>query len=501
MNYHTGTCKEVIKRIEKDVVTPDENCYMKKADMCGPINCKVKNFSPSHVSIDLIHTKFVNITTVCNVKNSTVMVDLRERECTVCQPSLRERLEVLDVCDDVLTQDCQDDPLLRPWTKFCDTNISQILNTGLTFKFEKSLPNRLVMDLVEQSLVPINDLLSDTLRLEPNNEQDSTEIIPKLSTPGQLRPQETTEDVSKILNLLAQQQVEARGSDVFPGEVVLPSSAPRPPLSSSSVYFDPVLNTRPLPQNNFQDTAPSSLTEFLNFQLQKPFSKPTAPGENITDDSENQNSFGMKSILVISTLEDSANAKAANEAAETKATISSENTMKRISTISSTSTVQIATTTKAPPITQQAQTASSTNTSHTRVTLSPSEVLQLCFLNSSYCDFSQNEVVVTNEEIFLLTSSTTPTTSTTFGLDITREPKQLYVQKKELKDKIRKCLLNGECGDSGGSAEEDSEDSEDTGHSTPAPPLVTSTPSYRDTELRRQVRERARACLFEGKCN
>ena len=230
MNYHTGTCKEVIKRIEKDVVTPDENCYMKKADMCGPINCKVKNFSPSHVSIDLIHNKFVNITTVCNVKNSTVMVDLRERECTVCQPSLRERLEVLDVCDDVLTQDCQDDPLLRPWTKFCDTNISQILNTGLTFKFEKSLPNRLVMDLVEQSLVPINDLLSDTLRLEPNNEQDSTEIIPKLSTPGQLRPQETTEDVSEILNLLAQQQIEARGSDVFPGEVVLPSPAPRPPL-------------------------------------------------------------------------------------------------------------------------------------------------------------------------------------------------------------------------------------------------------------------------------
>ena len=30
-----------MKRIEKDVVTSNENCYQKDAEMCGPANCKV----------------------------------------------------------------------------------------------------------------------------------------------------------------------------------------------------------------------------------------------------------------------------------------------------------------------------------------------------------------------------------------------------------------------------------------------------------------------------
>ena len=39
--YKSGHCKEVIKRIEKDVVSSNENCYQKKAEICGPVNCKV----------------------------------------------------------------------------------------------------------------------------------------------------------------------------------------------------------------------------------------------------------------------------------------------------------------------------------------------------------------------------------------------------------------------------------------------------------------------------
>ena len=30
-----------MKRIEKDIVSSNENCYQKDAEMCGPANCKV----------------------------------------------------------------------------------------------------------------------------------------------------------------------------------------------------------------------------------------------------------------------------------------------------------------------------------------------------------------------------------------------------------------------------------------------------------------------------
>ena len=43
--YKSGHCKEVIKRIEKDVVSSNENCYQKKAEICGPENCKVFKIS------------------------------------------------------------------------------------------------------------------------------------------------------------------------------------------------------------------------------------------------------------------------------------------------------------------------------------------------------------------------------------------------------------------------------------------------------------------------
>ena len=34
-------CEKVLMRLEKDVVTSNENCYQKDAELCGPRNCKV----------------------------------------------------------------------------------------------------------------------------------------------------------------------------------------------------------------------------------------------------------------------------------------------------------------------------------------------------------------------------------------------------------------------------------------------------------------------------
>ena len=59
----------------------------------------------------------------CYEKNTTVQVELLERECVICQPRLAETVEVVDVCEESLTEDCQTDPLTKTWRKICNTRI------------------------------------------------------------------------------------------------------------------------------------------------------------------------------------------------------------------------------------------------------------------------------------------------------------------------------------------------------------------------------------------
>ena len=450
---------------------------------------------------------------VCEEKNSTVMVDLRQRECTVCQPSLEEKLEIVDICDDVLTQECQDDPLSpEPWTKHCDTDTSKILNNGLTFKFEKSLPETLADDLVKQTLVPINDLLADTLPSpsRKNYEQEAVMVTTsRVKTSSTAKSQiETTEDVSEILKILKQKQIESRGEDNFyfgdsvtstPGPV---TRAGWPSLPSSSVYFDPVLNTRPL--SSHQDTTQSSLTEFLNFQLQKQFSTSAPAVKNVATVSENQSSgFSLLITTTESGKETTATPPMSRVEIETEAFSSAKAmTSSTVLTTTTTTTTSSAPTPAAHQTTQKTQT-NETKESQSRVTLSPSDILRLCFLNSSYCDLSQNEVVVSNGET-TTTLTTTPSTSTTAKLesDRTTESVLLLAQQKDIKDLIRKCFLTGECGDAGHSGSVDQRNSSVVTTTTESVSSSSSaTPSSRDSELRRQVKARARACLFEGKCN
>ena len=443
---------------------------------------------------------------VCEEKNSTVMVDLRQRECTVCQPSLEERLEVVDICDDVLTQDCQDDPLNpEPWTKFCDTNTSKVLNNGLTFKFEKSLPETIAVDLVQQSLGPINDLLADTAPSGTNTEDTIVVTTPRIKTSSKSRPRsqsETTEDVSEILKILTQKKTETRGSDNFYfGQTATSTPASRPvtganwpsPSSSSSVYFNPVLNTRPLP-SQYQDTTQSSLTEFLNFQLQKQFSSPATPVRNSVTVMENQSSVKIKPSELITTTKSDKDEFTTPRIpvfeVETTA-ITSAKTMTSSKVLTTTTT-----TTGSVSLTTQKSQISETNESQSRVTLTPSEVIQLCFLNSSYCDFSKNEVLVSNRETTTALTTTSLATTLEMEIAVTMESTLLIAKQEDIKDRIRKCFLTGECGDIG-----QQRGSVDQRVVTTTETLISSTPSPRDAALRRRVKERARACLFEGKCN
>ena len=49
-------------------------------------------------------------------------------------------MQVLEVCKDELTDDCDGDPLLRPWSKLCDTGggggDGEQPRGGVTFVFE-----------------------------------------------------------------------------------------------------------------------------------------------------------------------------------------------------------------------------------------------------------------------------------------------------------------------------------------------------------------------------
>ena len=149
-------CEEVLLRVEKDVVKSDDNCYEKNVELCGPVNCK-----------------FVNVTQECHEKNNTMQLELRERECVVCEPTLAEKVKVEEVCEEILTNDCKSDPLRRTWQKFCGEEETNLVEST-KFNFDdieepRSVNNQRnetfsVEDLIHQSLGPVNNLVFETLK-------------------------------------------------------------------------------------------------------------------------------------------------------------------------------------------------------------------------------------------------------------------------------------------------------------------------------------------------
>ena len=63
----------------------------------------------------------------CHEKNTTVQVELLERECVICQPKLAETIEVIDVCEENLTDDCETDSLPKTWRKICNTRTPEVV--------------------------------------------------------------------------------------------------------------------------------------------------------------------------------------------------------------------------------------------------------------------------------------------------------------------------------------------------------------------------------------
>jgi len=476
-------CEEVLLRVEKDVVKSNDNCYEKAVELCGPVNCK-----------------FVNVTKECHEKNNTMQVELRERECMVCEPTLAEKVKVEQVCEEILTNDCESDPLNRTWEKYCGKE-----ETNLVKKFQfddieepRSLNNPekdkfSVEDLIHQSLGPVNNLVFETLK--QINVEDIDSSTPIIITKN---PEETsTEDLSGILKLLelekqavkeeifALEESQSNPTTINVNVQFDPSSADFSREPKSNVYFDQIRNTvnkktelekdLSATSNNPSESSPPSLTEVLDKQLQSQF-LPTS-----TEITKNINKSTPETLEVT--------------AISRKSTKIEDPTIERYI---STTEPQITLTTTIPGEKiedPKTITTKSKESSLTRKKLTPAEFLRLCFTSHTGCDFSQNEIESNSNNIADTEVVKTTTPATTTVIPIIRHSEK-DIQEK-LKQRVKLCFFSGLCSDT------DLEEQVTSRGPTTAATTerLTSTRNPRAREIQRRVQERARACFFDGKCN
>merc|ERR1712113_797263 len=138
--------------------------------------------------------------------------------------------------------------------------------------------------------------------------------------------------------------------------------------------------------------------------------------------------------------------------------------------------------------TSKAESRSTTTASPPRRRLSSTELLKLCFTQGIGCDFSQNEVY------------TNPTTEAATTTTTTTRPSLSQDARQRLKHKVMLCFFQGICSD------DDERLSQGTKSTTTLAPTTTTfsttskpAPSRRN-EISARIRERARACFFQGIC-
>merc|ERR1719209_2248713 len=164
------------------------------------------------------------------------------------------------------------------------------------------------------------------------------------------------------------------------------------------------------------------------------------------------------------------------------------------SVVTTTSTTTTTTTTATTTTTSTTNTtaASSSSASAPQRRLSSTELLKLCFSRGIGCDFSQNEVY-TNPTTEALATTTT-TTTTTARPSLSKDAKQ------RLKQKVMLCFFQGIC-----SEEDERLPRRSSSTTTRSPPSTTTSTTRRPAASRREeisarIRERARACFFQGIC-
>merc|ERR1719270_1105742 len=345
-----------------------------------------------------------------------------------------------------------------------------------------------VDDLVVQELSKIykGDLVGKSVVVIPNS---SREVEEGRSREDQLLDEqlkvasEEEQLLEEELKLVRRLNEQASGSTKIDMNVkyefTAPSTTPATSSNANQIYFDQVLLS---PLQGETSGSPVLLNlrtdspQRHEFQLSgRGDSSPFRFTTTETPDAETPSAVDIDALDAVSNF------------VATKAVIATTTTSTTATTTTSTTTT---TAQSSSTTTTKAETRSSTTASPPRRRLSSTELLKLCFTQGIGCDFSQNEVY-TNPTTEAATTTTTTTTTT--------RPSLSQDAKQRLKHKVMLCFFQGICSD------DDERLSQRTKSTTTlAPTTTTSTTSKpapsRRNEISARIRERARACFFQGIC-
>jgi len=488
------TCSKINRRVEKDMVEEVNNCYQKEVEeMCGTINCK-----------------FVNVTEECHEKESTMLIQLTQRNCTLCEPSIAEKIELREKCEDKLTDECETDPLNNPWRKLCNRKVEDKNDISLesnnllkkeqeTFRSVDSVKGKVfVQDILDQSLAPINDLVFETLR--KINVADLDKENPVVFIPNQTTPTPSAKtDLTDLVETLLGEELENERERAKLGELeekileeeleVLKNKNNEPTNINLNIKYEFVTDrsTSTTTTKPKQSVYFDQLLQFVDTQIESgdvesdsltPTPTETLVGSHILSvaDISDLLNFGtdQKSIS-----EQSTTTTRQSTTTTTEITPNSTVTESTTSTTTTTTTTTTATTAIEAPI-------ATTETSRIPKKLTAAEYLRLCFTSQTGCDFSYNPQNVIDNNLSTTTLKPTTQVTTTTKSSIN----------ESLKSRLRLCLFSGLC----------SEDDILTARTSTSRPITTERTTQRpkntlSKKRNENIRLRTYLCFSEGKCS
>jgi len=368
-------------------------------------------------------------------------------------------------CQEVLTDDCESEPLSKPWKKFCSDNHNEmekfVVSKQVSLVNEEPRSQELnnKRKLVENNFIP--QASNRNFEMKTLNPREKSYPLP--ANTDSIKTSEKDKELIKLIkseeSIIQEELQMIKSLNSKPTNINLnvkysfvPNTTPSPP-SIETTTIDPIIhlleNVINLPDDKEDITINTKLPEVL----------PTFPTPH----------------------------KSFNEVIATTTRLPTTTTQ-----------ISIQKTTK-----EEENTNKSAEGQRRKATknMSATDYLRLCFTSGLGCDFgrsgSANEILTTEP-------STTPrhetTTSTPTPLIITtEEPSGI---RERLKERVKLCFFSHICNDPS-----------TTSQIKPiirqprviAAPITQRTDKEKDrsrsNSIRAQIQARAKACFFEGKCN
>jgi len=501
-------CREVSKRVEEDVVEEFNSCQeMEGGEMCATINCK-----------------FVNETEKCTERETTSLIQLSTRECTMCQPSLGKKVEVGEQCTEVATSDCAADPLKEKWRKFCE----DLHTSSVSGSFQQHNPLRiqeeqvrslerggegkfLFSDILDKSLSPVNDLVIATLRKITVGDIDRANPIVFIPTDEGKQNSETPTDVSvredKLLQLGEMEEkilkeemkllekINDRPTNInLNVKYVTTPPTVRPTLNS--VYFDPLIQLIDT-QIKGESKVPETTTQTQ---------REVASTHPLTSDINNlTNDISRESTTKKSTETEEPNNQSNNLDSKQKIAIDNIDHQRNTPIFTTDSPPSPLTTPTATVATDEG----GLNDTIIRNRLSAADYLKLCFTSGQGCNFSLNKNDIKPGSELEEESKKEPEKSKTVNQHNSRafpkkheEPKS--EDKERLEARVKLCFFSGICNDEDVKEFKGKQSKTITlTTTTTKKPKATKTirKSNKKRLMEERIRMRAYLCFSEGKCS